>query len=89
MTVRKRKRSRSTVKAKLGNVIKSLQSIQKHVDGESPKKRAAKKMKTIIFEEEPLTLDSPTLRRPPRSARETLPSARMSITPTVRYPTRY
>ncbi len=93
------KRRSSTVKTKLTSVIKSLQGIVKHVDGEpAPKRRAkrgpAKTKKTTLsslssiygldFDEEPMTLDSPTRRRP---ARETLRSPGMTLRPpaTARY----
>jgi len=79
MAARKRKRvskraHSSTVKAKLGHVIKSLQVIKQHVDGKTVKRgkggRSAKtiKMPTLspVSEMEPITLDSPTLRRPAR-----------------------
>ncbi len=94
MAARKRKRTVKrarglTVKSKLGNVIKSLQDIKKHVS--APRvtgvKRAKPKGKRgyaktvrdvpVFYEdEEPITLDSPTLRRP---ARNTLVSARDTL----------
>lgn len=93
MAARKRRvtkrRHSSSVKTKLGGVIKSLQDIKKHVSEPTRKRGPAKTKKDIIsslydIEEEPITLDSPTLRRPPKSARETLRSAGMSIRPSAR-----
>lgn len=87
MAARKRKRvskraHSSTVKAKLGHVIKSLQDIKKNViskktRGKRGTRGPAKTVRDILpsiymIDEEPITLDSPTLRRP---ARETLRSA--------------
>jgi hypothetical protein len=72
---RKKARARgSAVKAELGHVIKSLQSIKRHVNGQAPpktRKKRASATKTLRSptlppwsEKEPMTLDSPTLRRP-------------------------
>src|SRR3989304_1992478 len=90
MAARKRrrvsKRRTSTVKTRLTNVIKSLVDIKKHVSGgttkgKRSKRGSAKTIKDILppiyDEEEPVTLDSPTIRRPPRSGMQTLRSASM------------